>query len=335
VAIPVALLVAALAQQPAPDAFIAQRDAAASRSPLSSRFSISFADNRRTYRPGEAIPLIFSYDVLSPSPYNYEDASHLGWARAILDHSDGTAYPLADYDRSGAPVGGILGGVRGCLVGPDHALDFYGNPLPRAPQTCPPVTFTVYLNQDVRFDKAGHYRFYVEDKHVSILQQSMGEPPLPALVSNVLEIEITSRDPVWEDQAATAAIALLDVPNDFRSREDAARTLRFLGTDRAIDEMVRRVGRLDSVGADPVVRRQTSHFGKGLFGARDRTGVIKRMEAALGDPKAETSGSFMATLASLSLVQTPGAAFTPKQQRERLHEYQRRRAALLKRARQD
>jgi hypothetical protein len=331
----VAVLLPVLVQHPAPDPFAAQRDAAAAQSPLSSQFSISFADGRRTFHPGETIAITFSYDRVSPSPFNYEHWDHLGASRAVLDRTDGTVYPFEDYDRARIyQPGGILGGVRGCVVGAVRlplTLDGYGDPLPALePPKCWPIEFTVYLNQDVRFDSPGRYRFYVVDDHVSILNGSMaGRPDVPSLISNILEVEITARGAEWEAQTAAAAIEALDRPDDYKSRTSAARVLSFLGSDGAVDEMVRRVGTVDPL--ESAVRHdQTVRFVKGLFGARDRARVIRLMEAGLDDPRRSVKWPYIPTLAALSLAR-PGAGrkLTAANQRERIRQYERRRATVL------
>jgi hypothetical protein len=296
-----ALLAAFLAQRPR-DHFVEQHGAAVAKSPLSDRFSIAFADDRRTFHPGEAIPLVFSYDRLAATPYNYEHFPHLGLAHAVLDHEDGTVYPLADYDRAGhSGNGGILAGVRGCFVaGVPPQMDASGSPLPQPPEKpCPATTFTVYLNQDVRFDRPGHFRFYVVDDHVSFLERSNGQAPVPSLVSNILELDIADTDAGWERRTAAAAIAQLDEPFDDAVRLSAARTLGFLGRGAALDEMIARLAGTPEP-SDRVRGQQTWYFVRGLYGAPDRAGVVARMRrrAASRQPPI-ASPLFSATLKEL------------------------------------
>jgi len=130
------------------EAFSRQRDDEAATN-HSSGFTISFADGRRSFHPGETIKLTFTFHRYDISPANYEHCGGLGWADAVLDHADGTADPQDDIWNNGVlntPCG-VIGGVMGGLA----------SGYPR-----PPIQFSVYLNQGVRFDRSGTYRFYVE-----------------------------------------------------------------------------------------------------------------------------------------------------------------------------
>ena len=132
----------ALAQD---DSFVRQRDFEATKNG-STGFSVSFADDRRSFRPGETIALVFTFHRNDISGFNYEHCGGLGNADAVLDHSDGTINPQADFENNGiiGPICGVLGGVRGGVVRSDGTAE---------PQ--PPMQFAVFLNQAVRFDRPG------------------------------------------------------------------------------------------------------------------------------------------------------------------------------------
>ena len=128
----------ALAQD---DSFARQRDSEATKN-ASTGFSISFADDRRAFHPGEPIQLRFAFRMYGISAFSYEHCDDLGLADAVLDHSDGTTDPQADLWNNGIiiPVCGLVSGVVGGIAGSDRNLDLK------------PIEFAVYLNQAVRFD---------------------------------------------------------------------------------------------------------------------------------------------------------------------------------------
>jgi len=177
-------LLAAVEAYGQPDDFVRRRDAEASRHE-SIGFSVSFADNRRTFRIGETIELRFTFHRYDVSPYNYEHCNSLGLADAVLDHADGTADPQADLWNNGVVV---LGSGCGVLSG------MSGGVAPGEPPR--PVEFTVYLNQGVRFDRPGRYRSYVRSGHRIFERVTWRLRPM--LISNILELEIGDRDRDWE-----------------------------------------------------------------------------------------------------------------------------------------
>jgi len=306
---------------PQQDPFVAQRDAAAARNGSSARFTIAFAGERRAFRPGEPIPVVLSYDAVDgEDPQHFDSLSQAGSIRVFADPTGGVVSPLTDFERAGIyEPRGICCGVRGGVVGGDRIVGYRRDgtqtvpilaPLPPRP---PPITGTVVLNQIVRFDAIGHYRIYVADGHNGEIDRSMDRPGGAPLVSNILDFEITARDAAWEDRAASDAIAVLASSSDAVARTAAARTLRFLGTDRAVDEMVRR---LSHVPDDEKNREDTSEYVRGLFAARDRARAITRLEAGLDDASEPIGWLHLVTLASLRLAESaPPGAFSPSRKR--------------------
>jgi hypothetical protein len=256
----------------------------------------------------------------------------------VLDRTVGTARPLADFDRAYVS-GGICCGVPGGVVQASRSFDrivfgadgvpyFVKDPPPPPPPPPPPVTITVLLNEGVRFDAPGHYRLYLADRH-DAERIGPNERRPPPLISNIVELDITARDAEWEDQTAAGALAILDVSSSDLEWTTAARTLRFLGSERAMDEMADRLGRQTSARA----RLHDLEFVKGLFGARDRARVIARMEMALDDAHRPLSGLYLETLTAIRMTAVPGAHYTAAQRQAQLKAYQRRRSLALKRAR--
>jgi len=142
--------------------------------------------------------------------FNYEHCGGLGNADAVLDHSIGTVNPQADFENNGisGPLCGLLGGVRGGVIRGDGSAE----PLP-------PMKFAVYLNQAVRFDRAGAYRVYVRSRHRLLGHQ--GDELLPPLISNILEFDIVERDQAWEAKTLEEAIGVAH--RDLQSRQGTSR----------------------------------------------------------------------------------------------------------------
>ena len=90
---------------------------------------------------------------------------------------------------------------------------------------------------------------------------------------------------------------MLDEPHADTTRLNAARTLAFLGTAEAVDEMISRLARTDELGS--IRSRQSFFFVKGLFGARDRRDVVARMRRQAATTPVP-SRTFMQTLTAIT-----------------------------------
>jgi len=300
------------------DDFVRQRDAEATANG-SSGFSVKFADDRRVFHIGETIKLLFTFTRFDVSPFNYDHCRGLGLASAVFEHADGTADPQSDLWDNGVirPMCDILSGIVGGVVG----------------RPSPPIMFAVYLNQGVRFDRPGRYRFYVRSDH-RIFDRKPGERR-PPLVSNVLELEIIERDATWEARTFEQALGALDSSADAATRKHAARVVSDLGTMDAIREMA---DRFDAVpysarGGDEVGAACDRYFLRGLYGATNRANVVAELGRQLDRPDRFISPRFVSQLAVLDLTQhvavrpIPDAAY-----RMALRSYSKRRYLALKAA---
>jgi hypothetical protein len=123
------------------------------------------------------------------------------------------------------------------------------------------------------------------------------------LISNLLEFEITGRDQEWEARTLEGAVRILNSSSDPSARTEAARSISYLGTAGATDEMAQRLyqhaprrGGLDP-GDD-----LDAHWLRGLYGGRDRALVVGRMERELDRPERYVSAALASHLALLALT---------------------------------
>jgi hypothetical protein len=107
-----------------------------------------------------------------------------------------------------------------------------------------------------------------------------------AVESNAISFEIVAADARWEDAELTRAVQTLQSGGSL-----GCRILRFLGTDAAVGEMIRRYGD-QGCGFDATA---------GLFSAPHRDVVVKRLEAGLHEPDIAVTRSYLRTLAVLSV----------------------------------
>ena len=87
------------------------------------------------------------------------------------------------------------------------------------------------------------------------------------------------------------------------ARTDAARSLSYLGTAEAVDEIAHRFGKNPYWGGpgDPD-SSLNSHWRAGLYGARDRAHVVARLERELVRTDRSVSPGFVSDLAVLELT---------------------------------
>ncbi len=235
------------------------------------RFEIRFADGRSRFVQGEPIAVALSFSSSLPGTYEldgglYDRSGRLSLDEYVLEPDD-VPDPLADYFERGF-FG--MGGLRQMPV-----------------LGAEPHTMTFELNEWKRFDRPGHYRLYVRSARIA--QDGQGSRHASRVTSNLLELDVEPTSPEQSARALAAATALIDRAGGDEERSKSARLLRFLGTEAAALEMVRRLrgdGYADS----------QYHFG--LVGSPHRAAVVRAMEARLDDDSPVTPG-FLHTLALL------------------------------------
>jgi hypothetical protein len=273
-------------------------------------FTIAFESGRDTVRIGETIPLVLRLEGYTVMDYNFEFSPALGHADVVVDRDDGWADPRADMWTGGLRA--VPEGVIGCA-------------------STGTVAFTVYLNQAVRFDRAGTYRFYVRSRHALGGLATVDRQ----LISNVLEIHVVDADPAWESATLEAAQrAIDDAETSKPARARAIRALKFLGTRGAVDAMLARFAPVTPAPWwDATNWEWQAHWLHGLYGAPDRDYVVQRMTQTLEAADRQVGPAFLANLTVLELSRrTTARPFPPAAFRQQLRASSHRRLAALYRA---
>src|SRR5262249_31492830 len=175
-----------------------------------------------------------------------------------------------------------------------------------------PHKMTFDLNEWFRFDQPGKFRLYVTAPRVL----KKGERPFrngAEVTSNIVEFEILPRDDEWADQELQAITRLLDSGAPNSDRRPDCRRLRFLNTEAAASEMIRRFGApLDVCGYE---------YSMGLIGSAYRAFVMKEMERRLESPDQIVSDGYLRKLSHVAASlhqkgELPSPAERPNDERQ-------------------
>jgi hypothetical protein len=245
--------------------------AAVAKNPPGIHFEIRLAGASSRFFQGEPIPIELAFSSNLPRTYQldgalYDRSGRLEVDKYVLDPDDGPD-PLADYFDGGLRLGG---GLRQSPV------------LGAEPHR---MTFT--LNEWKRFDKPGRHRLFVWSTRVRT--DDLDAHDVLRVTSNVIEFEVVRASAEQERQALSDAIALLDSGRQ-GDHERGASALRFLSTEAAALEMIKRLTVEDRYEAD---------FGAGLIGSQHRPAILRAMMARLVDDSPITR-AFVLTVALLA-----------------------------------
>jgi len=237
------------------------------------------SQDRHTFHPGEIIPIELEFSSAIKGRYVVDGATYDRSGRLTIDTyrvspDRGVVDPLLDYLAFGSFMGG---GIRGMGVLGDK-----------------PVVVKLQLNDWFRFDEPGTYELSVRSGRLTddTAPAATRYVPLP-VESNGLTLTILPPDPQWARAQLKALLAQLDPPTAAREPREACRALRFLGTNGAVDAMIRRY---DLPGCE-------FEFMAGLFGAPDRGHVVSEMAARLDAPDQSVSEGYLRTLSILTVYQ--------------------------------
>ena len=265
-------------------AFLEQQRQAASQNPPGILCTLWLKGGVHRFHTGEIISLELGFASTLPKTYvalgSFWDRSGRAEIDAFhVEPLEGVVDPLRDYF-------GLHYGRAGGSVSSNFVLE-------EKPQYA-----EIELNDHFRFDKPGHYRLYVTSGRVSPYSSPQaalsGENPLP-VTSNAVEFEILPRDSAWAENELQSLIRTLDSKPFPMERQQASRALRFLGTERAAREMIRRLA-----GAE---QHEQFQYEAGLFGSPHRKLIVEEMEARLTVTDQPITEMFLGTLSALAAVQ--------------------------------
>lgn len=271
----------ATAPQPTPprDTFLDHHTGQLARNPEGLSVKLRLADGKQQFRIGEVIRLELSFSSSLPDTYSLNNASYDRSGRLeidsfVLDHSDGVTDPLRDYFHDGSWH--MMGGLYS---------------MSTVNKTEQVVNYD--LNEWIRFSRPGKYRLYVVSGRISKgkpYSRSEGAELSP--LTNLVEFEIVPADQKWEQQTIALATSVLDSSAKDKERRAAARVLRFLGTEAALKEIIKRFRGQD--------RACDFEYDFSLIGTPQRSFTVKQMEAALDASEQPITSSFIRTLSLLS-----------------------------------
>ncbi|MBO0861794.1 MAG: hypothetical protein J2P21_25560 [Chloracidobacterium sp.] len=256
------------------DTFVAQHREAARKNPEGVSFTLRLEEDRSQFKPGEVIRVEFSFTSDLPDTYDlegrtYDRGGRLQLDKFFLDHNNGVADPLKDY-----------------IFGPGGGI----SPVP-PPLSEKPYKMTFDLNEWFRFDQPGRFRLYVVSPRVRKKGERMSIN-YEEVTSNIVEFEILPRDDDWAEQELHSITRLLDSSDQKMDRRAVCRRLRFLNTEAAANEMIRRFGEpLNVCGYE---------YSMGLIGSAYRAFVVMEMERRLEAPDQIVSDTYLYTLSHVA-----------------------------------
>jgi hypothetical protein len=244
----------------------AQQDSAVS-------LTIRFVDGTSRFHVGEVISIELSFKASVSGMYEMEMRNYDRSGRLDIEQFHVTPPgrdPLQSYYSTGAFIGGGLGGTRELSSEPQIMRED--------------------LNEWVALDKPGHYSLYLSSGRVSRRDADKNEPL--ELRSNLLEFDLVSADPAWQQQELSSATATLNMESSTAEEKNAAfRTLRFLDTPASVRELVHLLG----------THSDGSHWNEtaGLAGSRYQSLVVRELEQQMSAPDTALTGNYLYILAKL------------------------------------
>lgn len=273
--------------------FDIQHHQAVEKNPDGISLLLRLEGNRTEWQQGETIKLELAFASTEPDTYTlntarYDRSGRLWIDTFHLDPQDGAVDPLSDYFHSGK---GSMGGLSG-----------------RHPLAGQPYLVNHDLNEWLSFTKPGRYRLYVTSGRIS--RASTPEKPTidqPSLTvtSNIIEFEVVPSSSAWAEQTLHGARVILGSPHALGediAHRTASRTLRFLSTKEAAQEMIRLFR-----GSDGECDFQ---YYFGLISSPHREIIVREMEKGIRDASHPISTLYLDTLARLAVnlqpsLQTP------------------------------
>jgi hypothetical protein len=250
-------------------------------SPPDISLNLSLNGGQAVFQEGEIIALTVRYTTKTKGKFllnnrGYDRSGRLDGMEVFCVEPEGGKDPLADYFNAyRAFMGGGL---------------FSNQDLSRSP------AIKIELNE-WRSLPPGSYSVSVIGNRASVGTEkewkSWNGAAIP-LRSNPVAFRVERADPRWQTAQLAVAVRLLDSPRSAENeKKHAARVLRFLGSEDATRELVRRYL------AGP--RENSWDNEAGLFGSPFRATAIREMRAALRTARGQVREDFVDTLVTLEL----------------------------------
>ncbi|MFH1743908.1 MAG: hypothetical protein ABIH23_33300, partial [bacterium] len=281
---------------------------ALAKNPEDVTFTIRLVDGKTQFYQGEIIRVELLFSSSTPGRYEAETREYDRSGRLFnesfhVDPEDGAVDPLYDYFYSGYPCGFACGGGS-------------SGPKVLEEKSC---SFVLQINEWLRFDKPGTCRLYAESCRVWDTKDrgkdGVTRTHLP-ITSDITQLQILPADPEWSQEKLKEAIRVLDaepvtyeqlvgkhrwvqeehdkalrfLEDQGAKRKQAARTLRFLGTEQATVELIKRFNGVDEFNG------YDAEYGLGLLGSPHQSFVVKEMEKYLESPGHPVSRKFLMIL---------------------------------------
>ena len=198
------------------------------------RLTLRLSDGRRQFRPGEIIPIELEFSSAAPKRFTvdgatYDRSGRLTIDEFVIDRIDDVSDPMLDY--FGSSRGYIGGGLRGMGVLGEK-----------------PFTVKLELNEWFRFDRPGKYTLAVKSRRVT--DESVTPHAVAPVESNTVSFEILPPDTIWEASELESARRIIDAKQPPLGARAGCRMMRFLGTEAAAMELIRRYGADIDQGCD-------------------------------------------------------------------------------------
>ncbi len=257
--------------------------AAAVSSPRDLSVELTFNRGQSVFQEGEIIQLKIRYSSGSKSKYlfnnrNYDRSGRLDGLDLICLQPDPGIDPLDDYFHS---YGGFMGGGL----------------FSEQQITAEPISTDIELNE-WRSLPPGEYRLSVLSKRISVGNEGNPKKWDNASVpvqSNWISFRVVKAEPAWQSTVLSTVIRNLDSPKSTaEEKENGARELRFLNSEDAVRELVRRFWK-----SSPESLRWD--FEAGLWGNPFRRTAIQEMKAILRESRDGTRDWFIDVLVNLEL----------------------------------
>src|SRR5262249_11662868 len=196
--------------------------------------TLRLADGRRQFRPGEIMSIELEFDSTTPKRYSVDGATYDRIGRLTIDE-----FSIDRIDNVSDPMLDYFGSMRGGLGGGLRSIGVLGEK---------PFTVRLELNEWFRFDQTGSYTLRVKSRRVT--DEAVNRHAVVPVESNTVSFEILPRDATWEASELETARRLVEMKPPREGARRGCRMMRFLGTEAAVQEMIRRYGAQSDQGCD-------------------------------------------------------------------------------------